>query len=226
EAAPIGDAGKAVSYARRAGERAIVLLAYEEAARLFRMALAALGPGQSPDEDRARCRPLLARGDALTRRGERQAAKGRLRLAADIARHYGMAGELGQAALAYTGRFTFERAASDPEVIALLQEARAMLAETDGAGPVRARVLARLAAALRDQPDRGPRDALSREAVTIARALDDPSTLAYTLSCRLNALMGPADPQERLAIAEELRAVARAAQNKDLEQENEIDRAL
>jgi tetratricopeptide (TPR) repeat protein len=226
EAAPGGDAAKAISYARRAGQRAIALLAYEEAARLFRMALAALGPGQSPEEDRARCRLLLALGDALTRMGERPAAKDELRRAASIARHYGMAEELGQAALAYTGQFTFERGASDRHVITLLEEARAMLAETDGAGPVRARVLARLAAALRDQPDRGPRDALSREAVTIARALDDPSTLAYTLSCRLNALMGPDDPQERLAIAEELRAVARAAQNKDLEQENEIDRAL
>jgi len=56
EAAPGGEAGKAVSYARRAGQRAIALVAYEEAARLFRMALAALGPGQSPEEDRARCR--------------------------------------------------------------------------------------------------------------------------------------------------------------------------
>jgi tetratricopeptide (TPR) repeat protein len=226
EAAPGGDAGKAVSYARRAGQRAIALLAYEEAVRLFRMALAALGSGQSPEEDRARCPLLLALGDALTRMGERQAAKDELRRAAGIARHYGMAEELGQAALAYTGRFTFERAASDRDVITLLEGARAMLAEEEGAGPVYARVLARLAAALRDQPDRGPRDAMSREAVALARTFNDPATLAYTLSCRLNALMGPGDPQERLAIAEELRTVARAAQNKELEQENEVDRAL
>jgi tetratricopeptide (TPR) repeat protein len=111
-------------------------------------------------------------------------------------------------------------------VITLLEDARAMLAENEGAGPIRARVLARLAAALRDQPDRGPRDALSREAVALARRFGDPATLAYTLSCRLNALMGPDDPQGRLAIAEELRAVARAVQDKELEQENEIDRAL
>ena len=48
EAAPGGDAGKAVSYAERAGRRAIALLAYEEAARLFRGALAALALGKSP----------------------------------------------------------------------------------------------------------------------------------------------------------------------------------
>jgi tetratricopeptide (TPR) repeat protein len=225
-ATPGGDAGKAVSYAERAGQRAIALLAYEEAARLFRMALAVLGPGQSPEEDRARCRLLLALGDALTRMGERQAAKDELRRAAGIARQCGMAEELAQIALAYTGQFTFERAASDRDVITLLEDARATLADEEGAGPLRARVLARLAAALRDQPDRGPRDALSREAVALARRLNDPATLAYTLSCRLNALMGPDDPPERLAIAEELRAVARAVQDKDLEQENEIDRAL
>ena len=226
EAALGGDAGKAVSYARRAGQRAIALLAYEDAARLFRMALAALGPGQSPEQDRTRCRLLLALGDALTRMGERQAAKAELRRAASIARHYGMAEELGQAALAYTGRFTFERAASDRDVITLLEDARAVLAEKERGGPVRARVLARLAAALRDQPERGPRDALSREAVALARMFNDPPTLAYTLACRGAALFGPDDPAERLAIAEELRAVARAAQDKELEQEGEVDRAL
>src|SRR5215470_703841 len=225
EAAAGGDVGKAVSYAGQAGQRAIGLLAYEEAARLFRMALAALGPGQSSEEDQARCRLLLGLGDALTRMGERQAAREELRLAAGLARQYGMAEELGQAALGYAG-FRFERGASDRHMIPLLQEARAMLAEKQGAGPVRARVLADLAVALRDQPDRGPRDALSREAVALARALDDPPTLGYTLACRLNALMGPGDPPGRLAIAEELRAVARAVQDKPLEGGAEHHRAM
>jgi tetratricopeptide (TPR) repeat protein len=226
EAAPGGDAGKAVSYAERAGHRAITLLAYEEATRLFRTALAALGPSQSPKEERVRCRLLLALGDALTRMGDREAAKEELRRAADIARQYGMAAEMGRAALAYTGRFTFERAASDRHVITLLEDARAMLAETKGAGLVRVRVLARLAAALRDQPNRGPRDALSREALALARRLNDPPTLAYALAGRGAALYGPDDPAERLAIAEELRVAAVAAQNKELEQEGEEDRAL
>jgi tetratricopeptide (TPR) repeat protein len=225
EAVPGGDAGKAVSYARRAGQRAIGLLAYEEAARLFRMALAALGPGQSTEEDQARCRLLLGLGDALTRMGERQAAREELRLAAGLARQYGMAEELGQAALRYAG-FTFERGASDRHMIPLLREARAMLAAKQGAGWIRARVLAELAVAIRDQPDRGPREALSREAVVLARALDDPPTLGYTLSCRLNALMGPDDPQERLVTAQELRAVARAVQNKELECAAEHHRAM
>jgi len=101
-----------------------------------------------------------------------------------------------------------------------------MLAEKEGTGPVYVRVLARLAAALRDQPERGPREALSWEAVALARRLNDPSTLAYTLADRGAALYGPDNPAERLAIAEELRAVARAAQDKELELRGDDDRAM
>jgi tetratricopeptide (TPR) repeat protein len=226
EAASVGGASKAAGYAEHAGRRAMVLLAYEEAVRLFRMALAALSPARPPGQDQKRCRLLVALGDALTRMGERQAAREELLRAAGIARQYQMAEELGEAALAYAGRFAFERGASDRHMIPLLQEARAMLADKEDAGPVRARVLAHLAVALRDQPDRGPRDALSREAVTLARTLGDPPTLAYALSCRLNALMGPGDPQERLAIAEELRTLGRAAQDTELEYAGEHHRAM
>jgi len=226
EAAPGGEAGKAAGYAERAGHRALALLAYEEAARLFRMALAALSLARPPGQDQARCRLLVALGDALTRMGERQAAREELLRAAGIARRYGMAEELGQAALTYAGRFTFERGAYDRQLIPLLQDARAMLAGKEGAGPVRAQVLAHLAAALRDQPDRGPRDALSREAIALARACGDLPTLGYTLACRLNALMGPGDPQGRLAIAEELRAVARALRDRHLESVGEYSRAM
>src|SRR5262249_32337918 len=113
EAAAGGGAGRAVGYAERAGHRAIALLAYEEAARLFRMALAALSLARRPGQDQARCRLLVALGDALTRMGERQAAREELLRAAGLARQYRMAEELGQAALAYAGRFTFERGASD-----------------------------------------------------------------------------------------------------------------
>ena len=38
EAVPAADAGKAIEYARRAGDRAATLLAYEEAARLYEIA--------------------------------------------------------------------------------------------------------------------------------------------------------------------------------------------
>ena len=46
------------------------------------MALAALSLARPAGEDRARCRLLLALGDALTRMGERQAAREELLRAA------------------------------------------------------------------------------------------------------------------------------------------------
>jgi tetratricopeptide (TPR) repeat protein len=223
EAAPAGAAGKAMDYAEAAGKAALALLAYEEAVRLFRMALAAIDIGNSPDE-RTRCRVLLALGDALDRAGDRRAAKEELLRGANIARQQGMAEELGEAALAYGGRFIFARGASDPRMISLLDDARAAL--EDNGGPLRARVLARLAAAMRDQPDRRPRDALSREAVELARTFDDPSTLAYVLAARWAALFGPDDPEGQLALGEELRTAARAAGDKELEVEAEGLRAL
>jgi len=68
------------------------------------------------------------------------AAKEELRRTARIARRYGMAEELGQAALVYTGRFMHERGTGDRRVITLLEDGEAMLPED--AGTLRARVLA------------------------------------------------------------------------------------
>src|SRR5712691_1499575 len=62
EAAAGGDVGKAIDYARRAGERASRLLAYEEAVRLFQLALGTLESKAPADE--MRCGLLLALGDA------------------------------------------------------------------------------------------------------------------------------------------------------------------
>jgi tetratricopeptide (TPR) repeat protein len=109
-------------------------------------------------------------------------------------------------------------------MIALLEDARRGLA--DHVGPVSARVLARLAAAMRDQFDRQPRDELSRRAIALARGFDDPSTLALALSARGWALIGPDGPDEQLAIADELTTVARAAGDKEREVEGLQLRAI
>ena len=53
-AAPIGTAGKAIEYLRRAGDRASSQLAYEEAVRLYETALPLV------DEATTRCELLLA----------------------------------------------------------------------------------------------------------------------------------------------------------------------
>ena len=69
ESAAGGDGQKAVDYARRAGSRAVALLAYEEAARLYEMALEALGPDAAATA-RLRCELLLALADAQGRAGD------------------------------------------------------------------------------------------------------------------------------------------------------------
>jgi tetratricopeptide (TPR) repeat protein len=218
-AVPAGEVDKAIDYSESAARSALAQLAYEEAVRLFRMALAALESGRSLDE-RARVRLLLAVGDALDRAGDRQGAKGEFLRAAEIARRERLAEELAEAALAYGGRFMFARWAGGPPLTSLLEDARVALA--DNAGPLRARVLARLAAAMRDQSDRGPRDLLSREAVELARSFSDPPTLAYALAARWAAIFGPDQPEEQLALGEELRATAREAGDKERAVEAEV----
>src|SRR5205807_10038001 len=65
-ALPSGDAARAVDYAQRAGDRAIALLAYEEAARLYVLALHALDL-QEAGRPEQRCALLVAVGDARGR---------------------------------------------------------------------------------------------------------------------------------------------------------------
>ena len=64
EAGPVGDQTKTVDYATFAGNEAVGTLAYEEAVRLFKMALHLLQ--ESPDE-RRRCVVLVLLGDAQAR---------------------------------------------------------------------------------------------------------------------------------------------------------------
>jgi transcriptional regulator with XRE-family HTH domain/tetratricopeptide (TPR) repeat protein len=210
EAAPGGEAARAVEYAHRAGDQAAAQLAYEEAVRLYRMALTVLDASMAQDEPR-RCELLLALGDALSRAGERLEAKESFLTAARIAEVSDMPEQLARAALGYGGPLSIARGASDPHLLALLEAARGPLGDIET--EVRVRVMARMAAAMRDQPDRGPRIALSNEAVAIARRLGHPRTLAYALSARSAAIMGPDLVEEQLALADEFQSVAEQAQD-------------
>jgi len=208
EAASAGEAERAVQYAERAGARAAKLLAYEEAVRLNRMALLALDrTGSAKAQDR--CRLLLALGDAQARGGDPDQAKETFLQAAEEARKATSPELVAAAALGYGGRFVWARAGDDRRLVSLLEDALAVSGEEDG--PRRARLLARLAGALRDHPDRGLAAKLSRQAVEMARRLGDPATLAYALDGLYAALWWPENPEERLGIATELVEVAREA---------------
>ncbi len=68
--------------------------------------------------------------------------------------------------------------------------------------------MARLSGALRDEPGRERRATLSAQAVEMARRLGDSATLAYTLDGRYSAIWAPDTAEERLAIADEIVALA------------------
>ena len=183
-----GELAEAMTYARRAGDRALALLAYEEATRLYRTALDALEL-DSQSEPAVKCDLLLALGDTLSKGGDASEARETFMVAAYVARESGLSEHLARAALGYGGRFPWLRAGTDRRLVPLLEEALRALGDEES--ELRVRLLARLAGALRDQPSLEPRSSLAREAVAIARRLGDPDTLGYALVSLTTATWGP-----------------------------------
>jgi DNA-binding SARP family transcriptional activator/class 3 adenylate cyclase len=206
------DFDNGVRYARQAGDHALVLLAYEEAARLYATALDALAPSDPSDEE-ARCELLLALAEAESRAGHSDAAKRAAFEAAEIARSLGHSRALARAAAAYAGRIVWGRAGSDTRLVPLLEEALEALGDADG--DLRARLLARLAGALRDEHDRSRRDALGAEAVELARASGNEATLAYALDAHAFAILAPDTVDRLLGIGSELCAGGRRSGDRE-----------
>jgi tetratricopeptide (TPR) repeat protein len=209
QALEVGGADNAAAYAKQAAKQAAGALAYEEAARFYRMALTAhqhLGPGRELE----RIELLLDLGDALARAGDLSDARESFLTAAAAARARGAGTMLGRAALGYGGRFVWARAGDDPHLIPMLQDALEGVGEGDERLTVR--LLARLACAWRSAPERfADSDAASLRAVAIARRLADPASLSYALVGRCWAINWPDNPADRLAIARELLMVAEDA---------------
>jgi tetratricopeptide (TPR) repeat protein len=211
EAAQVGDPGKALEHAHRAGHEALAALAYERAADLFDAALVALDLLPERDE-RRRGELLLLRGQAQMQSGG-DAARSTLMAAIELARRMGDTDLLARAALSLGG-FGLSPGMVDDDLVAVLEEALKGLSPDGGA--LRARLLVRLAVALyySDAPQR--REELVQEALGIARALDDPPTLAYVLDQGHIATNGPDTTERGLAWALELFALADAASDQEL----------
>ena len=199
------DFERGLRYARRAGDRALGLLAYEEAARLYQVSLDALELSD-PDDERAKCELLLSLAEAEARAGDAPLAKQVFLDAAAIARRLALSRELARAAAGYGGRILWARAGADRQLVPLLEEGLAGLDEDDI--ELRVRLLSRLAGALRDEPSRDRRAALSREALELARRADNPSALGYALDGRAAAMWAPDTIAELLEIGTESREVA------------------
>jgi tetratricopeptide (TPR) repeat protein len=147
-----------------------------------------------------RCRRRQDRG------GDLLAARETFAQAADAARRLDAPEQLARAALGYGGRFVWFRAGKDRRLVPLLEDALDALPDP---GPLRARLLARLAGALRDHPVSERRASLTREAIQIARGLDDAATLAYALEGSYAALCWPRDTDAWLVMGRELTQLAR-----------------
>ncbi|MGH7893718.1 MAG: ATP-binding protein [Candidatus Binatia bacterium] len=200
------DAGKAVTYARQAGDQAFAGLAFEEAAAHYGRALAVLEPHER-DTEVLRCDLLLALGSA--RRGAGNAAyRDALVPAADLARRLGDAQRLGLAAIGMSrpGGFTANANVVDEKLLALYEEASAALGTHDSI--LRARVLASLAGELLYASQHERRHALAREAVAIARRVGDAAGLGEVIAAQLVTTNHPSTLAERSQLSAELEALA------------------
>ncbi|HEV7535831.1 MAG TPA: hypothetical protein VGP90_09365, partial [Acidimicrobiia bacterium] len=208
QAAGLGETDRAVTYARRAGDRARGDLAFEEAATHYDGALAALELLEAPDP--ATFGDLqLAMGDVLHRAGDPR-HRAVLRAAAAHARTTGDARRLVEAVLALNPKgVPTTLGKTDQEIVDLAEEALPRLGPADGA--LRARLLALLAMELTFTPEHERRVALVEEAVAVARRVADQAALARVLvSCHwcarqpdtLDAVTGWAG--ELVALGEEL----------------------
>jgi predicted ATPase/DNA-binding SARP family transcriptional activator len=204
-AGPRGDPAKTIEFNRRAGDQALAALAYEEATRLYERALRALERVGSRDAQ-ATSGLLLSLADAHARAGDSSRAKENALRAAELAQSARLPELLARAALTYGGRVVIVAAYEDRVLVELLEDALEQLGPEESV--LRARLLARLATALRHEPDPARREAASREALEIARRLDDSSTLAYALDGRAGAIWSPDRLEERLGVAEELIDIA------------------
>lgn len=210
QAGPEGDHVRAIGYASRAGLRALDQLAYEEAARWFREALAAL---DRQDDPRTRCELRIMLGDALSHAGDRDGATRSFGAAADLARALGAREALARAALGYGGQFTWRTARDDPTLRLLLEEALTAIGPSDD--PLRVRLLTRLVAGpLRDDPDIDRRRRLAREAVAMAERLDDDRSIAYALD-GLVYTMASDEIRTRLEVIRRLIVVAERAGDRE-----------
>lgn len=209
-AAPLGEAARAVDYAERAGREATDQHAHAEAALHFRHALDALS-WLPPDEPK-RLALLLEIGRAQSSAGAEAPAREAFERAAQLATAQSDAASLARAALGFA-RVNLEIGVVNPVTVRLLESAQSQLGAGDTV--LRAAIAGQLSAALYFSDERERRDALSREAVDVARADGEPQALATALLMRHFICWGPDnDPATLLPLADEALPLAEAVRDR------------
>jgi class 3 adenylate cyclase len=204
-AAPTAAVGKAVAYTARAGDRALELLAHDEAAEYYRHALDLLDASETPLDDQ-RLELLISLGEAQRRAGD-PGHRETLLEAGRLAEQRGDAAALSRAALANMRGLLFSSVGEvDAARLAALEAALRAVGPADS--PTRAQLLAQISQELVFAGDYDHCQRLSDEALAIARRLGEDRTLADVLVARYHAIAVPDTLSERVANSAELLAVA------------------
>ena len=208
-AAPGGGAARAVEYAARAAEFAMANCAFEEAARLYGLALEALAPASA---DRRRVELLLAQARALDLADRGAAAIATALEGSRAAERLGDAELAGALALVGEGSFTV-----DPEAGRVADICERALGLVDASRPaLRSRVLAQLSVALhfREAERRGD---LAAEALALAEACGDSAALSSALHAQQLAPWGSSTALDRLQRGDRLLSLGRESRLRQAE---------
>jgi tetratricopeptide (TPR) repeat protein len=210
EARQIGGAAKAVKYGMGAAEGARHARADHEAVAHYQRALEALE--LTEDRDRALvCRLTLGLGQAQMRAGDSVAGREALARAAELAQELDLPDVLASAAL-NVGAFSLSAGGLDELLVDLLERAL----ERVPPGATRARLMARLGTALYWSDEVERRGRLAAEAEQMARAEDDPATLATVLGYNLVTLWSPGRAHQAIEESTEVMDLAEAAGEQEM----------
>ena len=192
-----GDSDKALDYASRAADYAMSRFAFEEAARLYRLALDALDQLQPDDSTRARLLLSLARAQHLS--DEMVAGIDTSLELVQVAARLGDGVLAAQAALVTEAVMTLGAESEKMEALCT----QAMLALGDADDALRARLLAQLSMALHFR-DSARSVALARGSLEVAERSGDPIALAAALNVGQNVPFGMRSPEEAIRAGERL----------------------
>ncbi|HET6332730.1 MAG TPA: hypothetical protein VFG30_05930, partial [Polyangiales bacterium] len=199
----------AIEGARAAAAHARSQFAFAEAAKLFRAAVGAASAA-TPRDDALVSQLYIDLGRAQIDAGEIDGGRASCREAARLARVAGSGVLLAHSALAYGSVFVIANV--DPTLVALLKEAAAAL--QSGEPGLRARVLARLAAAMQPADEPAEPIALARHAIDLAREQGDPATLLEVMRASISAMMDLVGAPECMPLHREHVALAEQLQDR------------
>jgi class 3 adenylate cyclase len=205
QAAPGGDVDKAIDYARRAGDRAASLLAHEDAASHYEIALQAFDLKDAADPPH-RLDLLMALGQAYARADVPEPASRTLERAVELADELAEPALRADAALAYSDAISRGSQMGTSAAVPALERALAAVGNDDPGR--RARLLIALGWSLSNADfrearisRREERRSASEEAREIAERTDDPEALAGALGLLHILHEGPESTEERLELA-------------------------